>query len=479
MRLAALALLLSTTALAQGMPIKSGADTNLMTVDSNKSGKVWVNDKEGDSIDVTEGYLKMGQPTQLFFDGFEGTTLNTMVWTASGAYAGSMALTVSVANGLWLNSGSITTAAATANIASRKLFNVGQGESPVVAMTSFVRNLTGQAQEQIDFGFSDAAAATEASNGCFFRWNTAGEFRAYLFTNGTQLQSAALTAPSANVMHTLYVALKYDECVFYVDDTIVATIAQLGTGVPFVANKVPVFARVLNGTTPATAPTFKLYNVTVLQDVIDLSRDYSRQMVSSQGRLNIQGPAVAGAANTFAKTANWTASTAPTTRTLTATTTASETTLCGLVNITPTTAANGDYILFDYTVPTGFQLHVTSIKCGFTVAGAAQPATALGLQWWASNSSATTLATADTFGGGTAAPSAWGPRPVFFGFSSLAASAAIGAGPTIHDASLAFDPDFITESGQHFQVGIRALQAQTATASEIFAINCACPGWFE
>jgi hypothetical protein len=217
----------------------------------------------------------------------------------------------------------------------------------------------------------------------------------------------------------------------------------------------------------------------VLQEVVDLSRDYSRQMNASAGRGSWQGQAVAGAANTFAKTANWTASTAPTTRTLTATTTASETTLCGLVNVTPTTTAAADYILFDYTVPVGFQLHITNVQCAFTVAGAAQPATALGLQWWFSSSSATTLATADTFGGGTAAPTAWGPRPIFFGSSSLAASAAIGAGPTFHDAKLVMDPDFLVESGQHFQVGFRALQTQTATASEVFAIQCACPGWFE
>ena len=463
--------LLASSALAQGLPVKSGLDTNLWTINSNKQGLVVPYDAANNPISVLESYLKVSQPTMLFFDPVEGTTLNTNMWTGD-TFAGSMTLSVAVATGLTLNSSSLTTAAAMANVRSLKQFNVPIGEAPITGMTTFTVPQTVQAQQQIDFGFSDASASADAANGCFFRWNTAGEFRAYLYTNGGALQSAALTPPIINVTHTMYVQLKYDECIFSIDDTVVATITQLGTGVPFVAGKVPLYARVLNGTTPGAAPKISFYNFTVFQETIDQSRDFSRQMVSNAARGDWQAPAA-----TFTRTGNFAASTAPTTRTLTATTTASETTLCGYVNVTPTTAAAGDYILFDYTVPAGFQLHVTNVTCNVSVSGAANPATALGIQWWvALDSTATTLATADALG---PPPTAIAPRVITFGASNFPASAAIGTGPTFHNASVQFDPDLVTQSGRHFQVGFRALQAQTATASEVLAINCACPGWFE
>lgn len=471
-RFALLSLLLSSFALADVALLPSGSTRIVSNIDAGTNIPVELRDSNGNPfISIEDGHMQVSQDMPLVSDRAVGTTLNTNVWTGNVTTQ-----TITVSSGfINLNASAITTLNTTSQIQTIKQHSVSYADQPIQGVAvAKVSNLP-LANSTAQLGFFSASALTAPTDGCYFEWNAAGEFRAVTNANGSILQSGVLTNPSVTNIHVFTVYLSYEGCTFVIDGAQVANIpTEAVSGVqPTLGPKLPYAARIVtSASAPVTAPSLQVGSVSTFASSSTWNKPFAH-VLAGAARGNWQNPLT-----TFAKTGNYTASTAPTTRTLTATTTASETTLCGVVNVTPTTTAAADYILFDYTVPTGLQLYVTSVTCDFTVSGAAQPATALGIQWWvATNSSATTLATADALG---PPPTAWAPRPIFFGASSVAASAAIGAGPSYHSARLDLGTVPLTiDSARHFQVGFRALQAQTATASEIFAISCACPGYFE
>lgn len=420
---------------------------------------------------VEDGHVQAALDTTLVADRASGTTLNTNVWTGNVTTQ-----TIDTLSGFYrLNASGITTLNATSQLQTVKLHSMGYSDIPIFGVAVAKVAHLPLANSTAQLGFLSAAALTAPTDGCYFEWNASAEFRAVSNTNGVISQSGVLANPSANIIHVFTVKSAYYECEFSVDGNVVALIASqnLAGTQPILSVKLPYAARIVtSASAPLLAPSLQVAAVTTYLTASNVNAPIGHQLAAG-GRASYQSPLT-----TYTKTANWTASTVPTTRTLTATTTSAEATLCGATNVTPTFLAGSDYQLFAYTVPTGLQLRVTGIQCEVSVAGAAQPATTLVIQWWAgANASAVTLATADALG---PPPTAWGTRPIGFGQSAFIASAAIGTAPAYHSARLDLNTvPLVVDSGRQFQVWIRAVQAQTATASETFNITCACPGYFE
>ena len=463
--------LIAVTAFGQGLPVKSGATTDLWTIDTNKHGTVSAYDYLGNPFIVRDNYLQVGEPSFLFYDPIEGSTLQTNLWTGQATTQ-----TMAVATGvLTLNSSNITTANTFSAVQTIKQFNMQAPDAPILGTMTYVQPTVGlQANQSIEVGFSDGTSGTAATNGCFFLWNPAGELRAYLVTNGTSLQSSTLAQPSINTTHTLYVEVKYDECDFFVDDVQVAAINQTGTGVPPIAGKLPFEARVyLGATPPATAPRLQIYSVAVMQLNVATSRDYSRQMVSAAARGSDRSPV-----STYAQTANAANSAAPTSATL-SNTTAGYSALGGRYQFAMVAGAATDYELFAYQVPTGFQLHVTGVAISTCNTGAAVATTANLFDWAiAAESSATSLATTDTLG---PPPTSWAPKRIPVGTQGMPLAAPNGPyqiGDCADTIVRNFEPGIVVNSGRFFHI-ILQIPVGTATASEVIRGDVMVTGWFE
>lgn len=473
MKLATLLTLLSSVALAQGLPIKSGASTDLLTIDpTTKAAKVMgPYDRNGNIPDTYEGALNVGQNTLLFYDPIEGATLQTNLWGGT-----TTTMTQTVGSGvLTLNASAITTANTNTHINTIKQFNLQLVEGAVRGEATIVKpTVSSQANQTVRIGFFTPNGATLPTDGCWLEWNAAGEFRGYLLTNSAQLQTAALTAPAADVAHSLYVDFKYDACAFWVDDVQVATIEQSGTGTPPTAGKLPYSASIIIGAaTPAVAPRLLIYTTAVQQMNIDMARDYRAQMTAGAARGAYQSPT-----STYTQTSNHANSTSPTSATL-SNTAAGYTTLGGRYQFAAPVGATTDFALFGYQVPTGFQLHVLGVSINACNTGAAVATTATILDWGvAVGSSAVSLATTDALG---PPPTTWQPRRIPLGMQGMPLTAPNGPfqiGDCANDIVRTFDPPLVVDSGRFFHVTLQ-VPVGTATASQVIRGDVMVNGWFE
>lgn len=463
--------LIASSVFAQGLPVKSGATTDLWTIDTNKHGTVSVYDSLNNPLVIRENYVQVGETSYLFYDPIEGGTLQTNLWTGQASTQ-----TIAVATGvLTLNNGASAAANTNAAIQTIKQFNLQSPDAPVQGIMTAVQPTVGvQANQTVEIGFSDGTSGSAATNGCFFQWNPAAEFRGVYVANGSTLQTAALTAPSINVTHSYYVVMKYDGCDYYVDDALVGSIIQTNTGTPPIAGKLPFTARTINGATPpATAPRLQIYSAAVMQLNLATARDFGRQMASAAARGADRSPI-----STYAQTANHANSTSPTSATLSNTSTG-YTTLGGRWQFAAVAGAATDFALFGFTVPPGYQLHVSSVAISSCNTVAAVATTATVLDWSvASDSSTVSLATADTLG---PPPTAWSPRRVPLGlqaFPVAAPNGPVSAGECANDIVRTFDPPLVTNSSRIFHVIVQ-VPVGTATATEVFRGDVTIGGWFE
>lgn len=361
------------------------------------------------------GRLSTGVQTLELFDPIDGAVINSHVWTVANT---TMTTVQNSTTGfLVLNAGASNAINTSAQIIGVKTIQLINTFVPTCRILFKTPNVP-QANATMELGFLEATGSAAPTNGAFFRWSSASEFRCITCFNSVETPSAALTAPTANAVHTAHITFRGTKVEFWIDEVLVAEVTNpSGNPTPTNSSRIGLGARVYNGgTSPAVPPELHLAAFSLWRNDLNTNKLWPSQM-SSIGRGAWQSPVTP-----YAMTQQWANNAAPTAAVL-SNTAASYTTLGGLYVVTTAFTANQDNLLFGYQVPAGFQLFITNVRIGgavTTVLGA----TATALHWGlAVNASAVSLATADNFASGT---NSYAYRRIYLGTHGLIAAAAVG-----------------------------------------------------
>ena len=179
-------------------------------------------------------------------------------------------LTVTTGQGYFtLNAGTGTNVSSSALIQTYRYFPL-LGNSQIRAEIYGYRTTAPQANEQLEFGLFNCSTvgATAATDGIFYRFNAAGELRGVMTFNGTETQTAAMTAPSSSGAHEWRIDVT-DRQVEYWIDGVCQAIQSLITDAPTQAApiqsmSVPFTARYFIASSgPVAATQFKIADVNI------------------------------------------------------------------------------------------------------------------------------------------------------------------------------------------------------------------------
>lgn len=432
----------------------------VLNADPAKAGAVRLYDSSGAPISVEEnGALSVSQDELILSEQVDGASLNINKWTTSVS-----TFTVTQANGFIVLNGGASLATSSYAILN-SIMNVPlYGDMPVEFAFSAKPSIVPIANATMELGIGAASGTSSPTDGAFFRWNPNGQFQAVVSYGGSETAAAIATAPVANIKSLFFVVISEDHVQFYVNDVLVADIANPpGGAYPVSAGHQPVYARVYTaGSAPASAPTLSIGQVMVRQIAVNLDRPW-RDAMAAQGMGAYQSPVSA-----FAQTANHANSASPSSATL-SNTAAGYTTLGGRFQFAAVGAAATDFALFAFQVPTPFKFYCTSVAISSVVAGIAVVTPTL-LDWSMDiNASAVSLATAD--GTGT-----WAPRRIPLGIQGFIALAGIGV--AANDIARRFDPPLVTDSNRYLHI-ILQVPNGAATSSLVFRGDVTLTGYFE
>lgn len=414
------------------------------------AGYVRLCDKNGVAIEFgPEGRVDTAINTVLLSDPVDGAAVDIRKWVASN-----LTMTQTQAAGfITLNASAITTINTYSILTSVQNFDQ-QHENNVYWHCKLLTPNVPQANATMECGLGTVATTAAPTDGAFFRWTSAGDFRCVINNAGTEVQSAALTAPTINVVHHFEIKIEHGEAEFIIDGVSQATLTPgAATANTTNAARLPVFYRTYTGgTAPGTAPQLKIAAVDVWRTVVDLNYPFSLAMAAMGGGAN-QSPVTA-----FGQTANWANVTVTALATL-SNTAASYTTLGGQFLATlPAGAAAAEYALFGYQVPVGWQLAIDAMWVSSSLP-LIHTATATMVQWGIGiNASAVSLATVD--GAGT-----WAPRRIGLGSQTIIAAAAAGTAIANGDINRRFPTPLIVDSGRFFHTIMRVPNGAAGTAS--------------
>lgn len=424
-------------------------------------------------IYATEGgSLRVAPAILLWDDTFNATAQNTGKYTftattQTGAQAGGYLL---------LNNSAITTINTNSGFQTFRtfpLFARAELRCGVAAMLT----QTPQANNLIEFGLFSAVLSTRVAplDGVFWRYNAAGELRGVVNYNGTETQTAAITAPSANVNHDYLIVCQTDFVLFYIDDVLRAVITVLTDaptlGQPMSMATQPFTARTyIGGSAPSLATQFKISDVFISILGNDINRPWSEQK-AGMGHMAYQGQN-GGTMGTTANTLNG-ATPAAAALTNTAASAGSPVGLGGLAHVLPTLAAGTDGILFSFQNPVGSvtQTPRNLVIRGVNLSGAVDLVLTGGplvlAYSLAYGHTAISMATAEAASFASATTKA--PRRVWLGVQSTIAAAvagtALGPGPL----AVRFDSPVVVAPGEFVAITVRNQGTVTSAGSIVVA----------
>jgi hypothetical protein len=430
------------------------------------------------AVEVSHDYrVRVGSDQPLFNLSFEGTII-----AQAHLQQPTATLTIAQSSGfLILNSGAATTANNAAIVRTYRCFPL-LGSYPTYC-DLWLREANPTATNAVsEWGFGYVATNAAPTDGIFFRRLSGGQLQAVINFAGTELTSNITTTnvPSrdgagsydANETNHFLISNHNDDVEFWINDTMVARISTPSVqGGPASSQQQPVFARVYNGATAASAGrSVQLGFVQVAGGDVVTNKPWAHQMVGSGGGGYQNQPGVASG-----QTASYANNAAPASATL-SNTAAGYTTLGGQWQAAAVVGAETDYALFGYQVPVGTNalpgktLYITDVRIGETAVTGAAVATSTLFQWALGvGSTAVGLNTTD-------AAATVGPRRVTLGTQALAAAAAIGA------ISSGFQMNFSTPlaapPGTFVHV-ILKIPSGAATASLVFRGTVMVNGYFE
>jgi len=232
-----------------------------------------------------QGRLSVGQAVMLLNEVFNYTAVNTALFAQAATTQ-----TITVAGGtLNLNASAIATLSTYSAIKTYAYYPL-QADLATYCTVDMSLSNAPQTNCTIELGFFQAATNAAPTDGAFFRYDSTATLKCVLNSNGTEYTSAALTAPSAGVMHKYKVIVENDRALYYIDGACQAIIpAPTGLGMPLYAQGVPFQARCINGAVaPALANTPKLGYIFVgLQDAAGLGRSMV-DLAAAAGKMGSQ-----------------------------------------------------------------------------------------------------------------------------------------------------------------------------------------------
>lgn len=437
--------------------------TTLSPVASD-AGFAKILDSTGAEIRTTEdGGLYTSMNSVILVEQVDGSALNTNIWTTS-----TDTMTVTQGSGfITLNASGLTTASKYAILNSIKNIPL-YGDLPLVVTFNAKLTVMPPANSLIEFGIGSVATNAAPTDGCFFRYTSAGQFLAICSNGGTETASAPLTVPTVGDVTLFKIILVEDLVQFFVDDVLVdEVVVPSGQAYPTNAGRIPVFARVYNtASVPVSAPQLGIGQVEVVQQSIHQNRNWMETLMML-GKGGYQSPITS-----FAQTANHTNSTSPTSATL-SNTVAGYTTLGGRYQFAAVGAAATDFALFAYQVPAGYQLVVTGIRITAMNTGVAVLITPTVLDWGLGiNSSAVSLATADS------PPTTWAPRRIPLGMQGFTVAQLAGTPAPDIVVTSPQGPLAVVDAGRFLHV-ILQCPVGTATVSQVIRGDVHIIGYFE
>jgi hypothetical protein len=426
-----------------------------------------------------EGRVDTTQDQLVFYDPCDGAQVvpDHRVWTWNGT-----TMTVTQAAGpsrMILNGGAITTANTNTTLQSLTTFITYHEADIYFHARTMPTNLPAN-NAQCEWGIGTASGASTPTDGVYFRWKNNNTFVCVINRAGTEVESAAQSAPAAGEYNHMEILYNTERAIFMWESP-AGTPQELTMTTPVAASSMtdvlrqPVLGRIVIGATPpGSAPQLSFGEVAVYQKTLDLKEPYHYMLASGLGRGAFQSPT-----SGFAQTANHANSTSPTSATL-SNTAAGYTTLGGRFQYAAVASAATDFALFGYQVPVGFKLCVTSIRIDTVLTGAAIATTATILDWAvAVNSSAVSLATADSIP--AAGPVAVAPRRMPLGvqgYSLVAPNGPRQIGESGENIRVTFEPPLVCEPARFFHIILQVFLG-TATASQIFRGDAFVHGYFE
>ncbi len=200
--------------------------------------------------------LSVTLTTPLWDDTFNATAQNTAKYRAPVTTQ-----TVTYTAGyVTLNGSAITTANSNSAYQSYRAFPLYSKSELRVNFSTLITTAP-QANNVIEIGLFTATlpGAAAPADGCFFRYNASAELRGVCSYNATETQTAAITAPSANVNHDYVISVQTNTVQFIIDDTRVGILTLLTDapteGQPMAQATVPVSMRTYIGATPPSSAT--------------------------------------------------------------------------------------------------------------------------------------------------------------------------------------------------------------------------------
>lgn len=407
------------------------------------------------------GNLRAGFDQMLFHDDVEGTTLNTQLWAQTLT---SFTMSQAAATGIFFNAAASTSISQAAQLVSQKQFMKMQQMPLRLRMRARTVWYTGAVAE-MGFGVPSGVTA-QIPTGAFWRYTSSGSVIPVLAFNGSDVVVGTNISASLNMNGTNYysweVIVDDDGAMFVCQDISTGrSISEQYLSIPLTQARawsvthLPCFARLYNSTATLTAAALYLSDTLVIGYDTFMNKPWQHQQAAVSNGFELLP-------STFAQSANWANSAAPTSATL-SNTAAGYTTLGGLYQFAAVAGAATDYALFAFTVPSPYSFYCTGVRISAWNTGAAVATTPTLLVWGlGANNTGASLATA--------------PLRVPIGSQSFAVGSAIGANAP--DLDVTFDTPLKTDAGRFLNVILR-MPVGTATASQIIQGGVQIRGYFE
>jgi len=418
--------------------------------------------------DISANYRqRVGVDTLLFSDQFNGAALNSALWSSN-----LVTYSTAISGGfLTLNSTSLTTVNAVARISSYRGFP-SYGSYPLqLEVEAIYASPAVQANNTTEIGYGFATGTAAPTDGAFFRYSAAGEFRCVIAYNSSESQSVALPPPSVNVRHHYAVVIGNNFVEYWIDNVLHANLpVPPGNGMAVLNQNTPVLIRTYNGATaPAAAVQLKIASCAISLGDMNCVKDWSH-IQSGMGGHSAQGQSgmAMGSTALFANNTN------PTVAVPTNTTAALGAGLGGNFWSTNSLAVNTDGIISSYQVPPASAsspqktLYISKVRVDTIVQTVLAGGPAL-LQWGlAFGHTAVSLATAE-------GPTSKAPRRIALGFQPFVAAAAVGAQGT--SVMVDIDPPILVQPGEFVQTIYRNIGTVGTTGT--FAHLVTFSGYWE
>lgn len=407
--------------------------------------------------------LRVGVDHSIINELFPSTALNSAIWTAPVT-----TMTLTVAGGFAnLNAGLSLASGAVARLSSYRSFPCYKSYTTYYeSQLQFTE--TPVAGNVCEWGAGIATGVASPTDGCLFRINAGGEFRAVINNNGVETQSGALDWSALVGVNTSRLFLIYvisNKALFWIDNILVAEI-QMPTAQGSVTSsmQLPVLFRNYNSKAVSTAQVMKISFVNVTLADQNTSKLWNAILCgagghSSQGQTGQTMGSTALYTNNLASGAGVA---------MTNTTAALGVGLGGQFSALPTLAVGTDGIVCSYQVPVGSSLipaktlYITRLTINSAVTTVLAGGAVLYAYSLAYGHTNVSLAT-------TESATAKAPRRLPIGFQNFPANSAVGTLANIIDLDLT--SPIVVQPGEFIQLVAKNLGVVTTTGVITFIVS--------